>query len=97
MSSPDENAPRLDVLSGEDDGTGARPRPLLRVVRGSPTDTELAALTATISALGAAAPEPEPRGPVSYWVSRADRLRFGPAQAAPRPGEGAWRYSTRPR
>ncbi|MEU6132875.1 acyl-CoA carboxylase subunit epsilon [Saccharopolyspora sp. NPDC047091] len=97
MSTPDENAPRLDVLTGEDDGTAAPRTPLLRVVRGAPTDTELAALTATITALSTTAPAAEPHGPVSYWASRADRLRFGPAQGAPRPGAGAWRYSTRPR
>ena len=97
MSSSPEGAPELTAVPGEADGTGSGPRPLLRVVRGAPTDAELAALTATLAALAASGPAPEPEAPVSRWASRDDRLRRGPAQSAPRPGPGAWRYSTRPR
>ncbi|WP_243788169.1 acyl-CoA carboxylase epsilon subunit [Saccharopolyspora gloriosae] len=98
MSSSDEGAPpELSVVRGEDDGTGPDRRPVLRVLRGKPTDAEIAALTATLAAFSASGEAAEPEAPVSYWASRGDRLRHGPAQAAPRPGRGAWRYSTRPR
>jgi predicted DNA-binding transcriptional regulator YafY len=66
-------------------------RALFRVVRGEPTDEELAALTVTLAALAgrgtAAAPAPAPR---SAW--NAPRLR-----TALHPGPGAWRTSTWPR
>ncbi|MFR9731148.1 acyl-CoA carboxylase epsilon subunit [Saccharopolyspora sp. MS10] len=97
MSSSPEGAPELTAVPGEADGTGADVRPVLRVVRGAPTDAELAALTATLAALATAGPAPAAEEPVSRWSSRDDRLRRGPAQSAPRPGPGAWRYSTRPR
>ena len=67
--------------------------PLLRVVRGEPDDTELAALTAAVLSLASAPraePEPEAR---SYWADRTALVRrpmlpFGP---------GAWRASGLPR
>ena len=68
-------------------------RPLLRVVRGEPTDEELAALVAVLaagartSAGGTGTP-----APVSRWASRADAVR------APAPvGPDAWRTSAWPR
>ncbi|MCX2730474.1 acyl-CoA carboxylase epsilon subunit [Saccharopolyspora sp. NFXS83] len=98
MSSSEQGAPpELSVVPGEDDGTGSDRRPVLRIVQGKPTDTEIAALTATLTALSASGGAAEPEAPVSYWASRGDRLRHGPAQASPSPGRGAWRYSTRPR
>lgn len=67
-------------------------RPLLRVVRGTPDDAELAALTAVVAALAAGdRPEPAPR-PRSRWADRAALVR------APLPvGPGAWRASGLPR
>lgn len=67
-------------------------RPLLRVVRGTPDDAELAALTAVVAALAAGdSPEPAPR-PRSRWADRAALVR------APLPvGPGAWRASGLPR
>jgi len=67
--------------------------PLLRVVRGEPDDTELAALTAVVLSLASARPasaEPEAR---SRWADRTALVRrpmlpFGP---------GAWRASGLPR
>jgi hypothetical protein len=58
-------------------------RPLLRIVRGRPDDTELAALVAVLTRPTAApAPAPAP----SRWAS--PRLR-----EVLRPGPGAWRAS----
>ncbi len=79
------------------DGAGAGPTPeerraLFRVVRGTPTDEELAALTVVLAAL-AAAPRPGPGpAPTTAWNDPATRLR-GPVRAGP----GAWRASTWPR
>ena len=65
-------------------------RALFRVVRGTPTDAELAALTVVLLAAAspADAPPPEP----SAWNDRAARMR------RPLPvGPGAWRMSALPR
>jgi hypothetical protein len=67
-------------------------RALFRVVRGTPDDAELAALTAVIAAATAAAPPPARRGPTSTWADPGARLR-APLAAGP----GAWRTSTWPR
>jgi hypothetical protein len=67
-------------------------RALFRVVRGTPDDAELAALTAVIAAATSAAPPPTRRGPVSTWADPASRLRTPLAV-----GPGAWRTSTWPR
>ncbi|NKE63662.1 acyl-CoA carboxylase subunit epsilon [Lentzea sp. PSKA42] len=63
-------------------------KPLLRVVKGTPDDHELAALTAVVAGLAAAAPaENEPAQP-SEWANPARRVRR-PLQHGP----GAWRAS----
>ena len=71
-----------------------KPSPHLVVVRGEPTEEELAALTAVLAARAAAAraaaEAPEPERPVSGWRDRARSVR-----TPPRPGPGAWRLSTR--
>jgi hypothetical protein len=68
-----------------------QPRPLLRVVRGTPSDEELAALTAV---LAAASPhgtaDPPPQG--STWAAPAVRLR-----TPLHPGPGAWKAAVLPR
>ncbi|MCP2260439.1 Acyl-CoA carboxylase epsilon subunit [Streptoalloteichus tenebrarius] len=68
-------------------------RPLLRVVRGTPDDVELAALTAVVaglaSSVGGGETAPRPR---SAWADPARRLR-----QPLRPGPGAWRASALPR
>jgi hypothetical protein len=70
--------------------------PLLRVVKGTPDETELAALTAVIAAAAAAAaaaPADRPAPPRRSW--------WGDKEVAVRqplhPGEGAWRASALPR
>jgi hypothetical protein len=78
------------------DATGAptpeERRALFRVVRGEPTDAELAALTVVLAAVATAQrPEAQPAVPTA-WNDPAARLR--------RPltvGPGAWRASTWPR
>jgi hypothetical protein len=66
-------------------------RPVLRVVSGSPTPEELAALTAVVTAAGSGggsnAPEPAQRG---RWNDPARTHR-----GAWLPGPGAWRSSLR--
>jgi hypothetical protein len=67
-------------------------RALFQVVRGTPTDAEVAALTVVLAAAAATAAEPGPAAPPSAWTDRAARLR-GPLRAGP----GAWRSSAWPR
>ncbi|QWF79348.1 acyl-CoA carboxylase subunit epsilon [Amycolatopsis sp. CA-230715] len=68
------------------------PRPLLRVVRGTPDDAELAALTAVIAAAASAGAEPEKPRRRSAWADRSALVR-----APHHPGPGAWRASGLPR
>ncbi|AHI01322.1 acyl-CoA carboxylase subunit epsilon [Kutzneria viridogrisea] len=63
-------------------------RPLLRVVRGTPDDVELAALTAVVAGLAAAPGAPRDERAPSAWADRASLLR-----QPLRPGLGAWRAS----
>jgi len=80
------------VSRGQDNGEdAAAPRPLLRIVRGNPSDEEVAALIAVLHAAagGAAAPA---RRPSSEWS--APRRRLGTAFPS---GPGAWRASGLPR
>ena len=64
------------------------PQPLLRVVRGEPTDEEAAALAVVLAAKLAARPAPDrpPGGSAGGWADRARALHVPPA-----PGPGAWR------
>ena len=74
-------------MSGE---TPEEQRALFRVVRGTPTDAELAALTVALLAAAPVADAPPPRR--SAWSDPAARLR------QPLPvGPGAWRAATWPR
>ena len=77
-----------DAVSGD---PVSEERPLLRVVRGTPSDEELAALTAVLAATASHGPaDTPPRG--SAWAAPAARLR-----TSLRPGHGAWRASALPR
>ena len=64
-------------------------QPLLRIVKGQPTDEELAVLTAIVAALSTRR-ERRKVTPVGAWASYADAHRR-PAQAGP----GGWRASGR--
>jgi hypothetical protein len=63
-------------------------RPLLRVVRGNPDDTDLAVLTAVVSAIAAAPVRTDEPVAPSRWGAPQVRQPL-------RPGPGAWRYSFR--
>ena len=62
----------------------------LRVVRGTPSDEELAALVVVLRSRGGVAEEPPSAGP-SAWTASA---RGG--RSLPPPGPGAWLRSGRP-
>jgi acyl-CoA carboxylase epsilon subunit len=66
-------------------------RPLLRVVRGTPDDVELAALAAVVASLSSSPPAVE-TSQRSAWGDPANQLR-----TQLRPGPGAWRASGFPR
>lgn len=75
-------------MSQDTDRQAADPKPLLRVVSPDATPEEVAAIVAVFSALGGAAPAPEP--PRSEWANPARRMRT----TLPH-GPGAWRASAR--
>ena len=63
--------------------------PTLRVVRGTATDEELAAVVAVITGRSGVADDGEPESaPASAWTDRSALVR-----APVRPGPGAWRAS----
>jgi hypothetical protein len=66
-------------------------RPLLRVVRGNPSDAELAALTAVVAAASAAKAPEKPKPRTSWWGDHATALH-----KPLHPGEDAWRASGLP-
>lgn len=75
-----------------EEGTTEQPaRPLLRIVRGTPDDYELAALTAVVAAAAAAPAAPPAPARRSLWANPSTRLR-----RPLRPGPGAWRASGLP-
>jgi hypothetical protein len=74
------------------DPTPEKRRALFRVVRGRPTDAELAALTVVLAAVASAPSAEPPPPPRSAWNDPAARLR------RPLPvGPDAWRTSAWPR
>jgi Acyl-CoA carboxylase epsilon subunit len=64
-------------------------RPLLRIVRGEPTDDELAAVVVALTSLAAGAAEAPPRSPWRSWGRSIRPLAH--------PSPGAWRASGLPR
>jgi hypothetical protein len=66
-------------------------RALFRVVRGAPTDAEVAALTAVLAAMASATPGTPPASPRTAWNDPAARLRRPLAV-----GPGAWPASAWP-
>jgi Acyl-CoA carboxylase epsilon subunit len=67
-------------------------RAAFRVVRGEPSDAELAALTVVLAAVASASPALAPPAARNRWSDPAAQFR-----APLRPGPGAWRTSTWPR
>jgi hypothetical protein len=80
-----------DRPASADEPTPEERRAAFRVVRGEPTDEELAALTVVLAAVAAPSAEPPPL-PRSAWNDPVARLRRPLAV-----GPGAWRTSTWPR
>ncbi len=72
------------------EGNEVEGRPVLRIVRGGPTDDDIAALVVALSTRAAADPPPAP--PRSLWRNRSRNIR--PAVS---PSPGAWRASGLPR
>jgi hypothetical protein len=68
--------------------------PLLHIVRGQPSDEELAALTAVLVAVASAAQPTPPAAVRSIWGDPAHALRM---PLHPGPGTGVWRTSLHPR
>ena len=69
--------------------TGAEQEPLLKVVKGSPTPEEIAALTAVVAMMQASAAKQEQNllvGAASRILNRGQRLGV-----SLRPGPGSWR------
>jgi hypothetical protein len=64
---------------------------MLRIVRGEPSDDEVAALIAVFAEAASAAAGEQP-APRSAWADPSRRLR-----TPLRPGPGAWRLSALPR
>ncbi|MER5670071.1 acyl-CoA carboxylase epsilon subunit [Pseudonocardia alni] len=79
-------------MSGDAEATPEERRALFRVVRGTPDDHELAALTAVVAAAASAGGPPAPPRTPDLWSHPAARLR-APLHAGP----GAWRASGLPR
>ena len=75
--------------------TGADARPLLYVVRGEPTDAELAAVVTVLAARTAAASARVPTPARAVRSSWSDRSRL--MRESMSPGPGAWRRSALPR
>jgi len=65
-------------------------RPMLRIVRGEPTDEELAALVGALTAIQP--PAPAAKAPRSAWSLRSSQLRRNQLRAGPT----AWRNSALP-
>jgi hypothetical protein len=77
----------------EPDGpTPEERRAAFRIVRGEPTDEEVAALTVVLAAAAASAVTTAPAAVRDRWSDPAARLR-----APLHPGPGAWKTSTWPR
>jgi Acyl-CoA carboxylase epsilon subunit len=74
-----------------DEATPEERRALFRVVRGTPTDAELAALTVVLAAV-ASEPAATPPPARSAWNDRAAHVRRTLST-----GPGAWRASAWPR
>lgn len=79
-----------DATGGE--AEAARRRALFRVVRGTPSGEEVAALTLVLAAVAAVAPAPPAGRAPDRWSDPQTRLR-----APLRPGPGAWWASALPR
>ena len=67
-----------------------------RIVRGVPTDEELAAIVGVLLLRAAAPPVPEPESS-NVWLSSARPAYAHPDGRPSRPGRSAWKASALPR
>ena len=83
--------PTEAVTPDQADGSDEVVEPLYRVVRGAPTDVEIAALSVVLAARMRPVDEPTPprRGPTAWVASGRGGRSIG------RPGPDAWRASAR--
>ena len=83
--------PAEPAAPAEADGRVDVAEPLFRVVRGTPTDVELAALSVVLAARTRPVDEPAParQGPTAWAASARGGRQVG------RPGPDAWRMSAR--
>jgi hypothetical protein len=79
-------------VSGEQCSGTERHSRVIHIVRGEPSDDELAALTVVLAGLTTATNPVEPATARSTWADPALRLR-----TLDHPGPDAWRTSMRPR
>jgi hypothetical protein len=80
------------VTKNGEQGTPEERRAAFRVVRGEPSDEELAALTVVLAAAATSAPAPAAPPVRDRWSDPAVRFR-----TPLHPGPGAWRASAWPR
>ncbi|MHA6785176.1 acyl-CoA carboxylase subunit epsilon [Pseudonocardia saturnea] len=81
-----------DDAVSDDEATPEERRALFRVVRGEPTDAELAALTVVLAAAASGGDDDAPARPRDRWSDPAAAMRV-PLTVGP----GAWRTSYWPR
>ena len=79
-------------MTDEPGGTPEQRRAAFRVVRGAPTDDEVAALTVVLAAAAAGSAEPAAPPSRDRWSDPSTRFRV-PLHPGPR----AWKTSTWPR
>jgi Acyl-CoA carboxylase epsilon subunit len=82
----------VDPATEPGEPTPEERRAAFRIVRGEPTDEEVAALTVVLAAATASATTTAPAAVRDRWSDPAGRLRV-PLH----PGPGAWKTSTWPR
>jgi Acyl-CoA carboxylase epsilon subunit len=82
----------VDPAAQPDEPTPEERRAAFRIVRGEPTDEEVAALTVVLAAAAASAATTAPAAVRDRWSDPAARQRV-PLH----PGPGAWKTSTWPR
>ncbi|MFJ6097124.1 acyl-CoA carboxylase subunit epsilon [Williamsia muralis] len=67
-----DNTPETNAADGT--GAAAAARPFLRIVKGNPSDAEIAAVVGVFASAGGSGVEEDP-GPRNLWGNPSDRLR----------------------
>jgi hypothetical protein len=87
----------LPAMSANQAPTGDAGDPVLRVVRGTPTPEELAALVGVVIARSRAVVANPPAASASTWTRSARPGAVGHSGIPARPGPDGWRASALPR